>query len=395
MNSESPSSQIAFHCLKSSQDYIKKNLDQDVNQLYLSSKNKTQEKNLIDQIFIRQKIKKKLPKWSSNFRLIFTKNISYEQSSSEATSRLKSNLISGNKIIDLTGGMGVDTYYFSKSFEHCLYCERQELLANFTRHNFTELGVKNVDFFIGNSLTKITKEKSDYIYIDPARRDEFNSKLISLQDCDPNVISIKEELISNERIALVKASPMLDISLAIKELKYVYEVWVLSHRNETKEIIFCLKSGNHDPLIRTFNILPKEGLENFDFRPSQLPNIKIAIKIRAFLYEPNSSMQKAKGGEAFAEKYGLEKLDSNTNLYFSDELIDFFPGKIFEVLKVHKPYDKSLKKGRFNIISRNFPDKADVIQSKMKIKPSKNDYLIACKTPFTNYIFIQASHKAR
>ncbi len=395
MTSLSTSSTIDFHRLDSSQEYLKTNIARDVNQLYLSAGKNQEEKLLIDQIFIRQKIRKKLPEWSRNFKLIFTKNISHEQSSSEATAILKSNLISGKKIIDLTGGMGVDCYYFAKSFRACLYCERQEILAEYTKHNFTELGVKNVDFFIGNSLDKIRSEKSDYIYIDPARRDGFNSKLISLNDCEPNVVEIKEDLISNNRIALIKTSPMLDISLAIRELKNVYEVWVISHRNETKEIIFCLKNGNHNPFVRTFNILQNGKIQEFDFYPNDSPKIKIALRNKAYLYEPNSSMQKAKGGDAFAEKYGLEKLDSNTNLYYSDEHIDFYPGKIFEVKKILKPYDKEFKKGRFNIISRNFPDKADFIQRKLKIRPSKNEYLIACKTSFTNYIFIQASHIAR
>lgn len=373
------------------QNFLLENLEKDVNKLYLNFGSNENTRAIIDQIFIRQKLRKKNPLWYANSKLIFTKNISHEQSSSEATASLKSKLISGVKLIDLTGGMGVDTYFLSKSFDSCIYTEKQSELAKYTEHNFKILGADNIEVINADSLDKIIDQKSDWVYIDPARRDSHNSKLVSLRDCEPNVLEIKEKLTSKGRNTLIKASPMLDIPLAIKELENVFEVWVISHRNETKEIVFHLKEGNHNPLLRTFNILVNGGLENFDFYMNEADKPSIASTYGNYLYEPNSSLQKARGGDSFAAKHGLKKLDSNTNLYFSESLVEKFPGKIFKVNQVLKPYDKSLKKGRFNVVSRNFPDKADHIQKKLGIKSSKAEYLIACKTSFTQYVFIQAS----
>lgn len=392
MENQNPSFLIKFHCSNDAQEFLKKNLNSDVNKLYLKHGKNENLKYIIDQIFIRQKIRKKIPLWYANPRLVFTKNVSHEQASSEATALLKSKMVSGTKMIDITGGMGVDLYYFSKSFKSCLYAERQVDLAHFTKHNFKELGAENIEVFIGDSLEKIITPISDYIYVDPARRGDSNSKLIRLSDCEPNVLKIKDNLIANGRIALIKASPMLDIQIGIKDLENVFEVWIISHRNETKEVVFCLKNGNHNPLIRTFNIQEENLVENFDFHFDHQQKVKIAKEESEFLYEPNSSLQKAKGGDALALKFGLEKLDPNTNLYFSNKRLDHYPGKIFKVERILKPYDKSLKKTRFNIISRNFPDKADVIQRKLNIKSAKNQYLIACKASYTNYIFIHASH---
>lgn len=392
MKSKKSASLIHILCSENGQNFLQENLSKDVNQLYLKYGNKEDLKVVIDQIFIRQKIRKKTPEWYGNLRLVFTKNVSHEQASSEATALLKSRLISGQRMIDITGGMGIDLYYFSKSFQSCTYYERQEELADFSKHNFKELGAKNIEVFCLDSLKEIKNQLSDYIYIDPARRDNTNSKLVSLTDCEPNVLGIKNDLIRHGRTALIKTSPMLDINLGIKELENVFEVWVISHRNETKELIFCLKEGNHKPLIRTFNIHPDDKIETFDFCLDDIQKPLIADSEGAYLYEPNSSLQKAKGGDAFAKKFGLKKLDPNTNLYFSNQIIDNFPGKVFSVRKILKPFDKSLKKGRFNIISRNFPDKADVIQRKLNIKSSKDEYLIACKSSYTHYIFIQASH---
>tara|TARA_R110002096_G_scaffold132768_3_gene283293 strand:- start:63469 stop:64656 length:1188 start_codon:yes stop_codon:yes gene_type:complete len=372
------------------QNFLNNHQNSEINKLYLKYSSDAEKKVIIDQIYVRQKIRKKLREWFNNSRLIFPKHLSHEQSSSEETARLKSSLIKGNHILDITGGMGVDLYYFSKVFKSCTYIERQKELSEICRHNFSELGASNIEVINGDGLSYVSKINSDYINIDPARRDLSNSKLVSLADCEPNVLKIKDDLIANGRRALIKTSPMLDIHSAISDLEYVSEVWLISLKNETKELLFLLKEGENKIKLRTFNILANKELEVFDFYWNEKGKIRTATKAGKYLYEPNSSMQKAKGGDIFAEKHDLQKLDSNTNLYFSDQIIDKFPGKIFEVIKILKPYDKGLKNSRFNIISRNFPDKADLIQKKLRIKPAENDYLIACRSSFNNLIFIQA-----
>ena len=71
----------------------------------------------VQQIAARQKAAKKLPNWSKNLHLLFPASISVEQSSSEQTAAFKSEGLSGNCLIDLTGGFGVDFFHQSQGFE--------------------------------------------------------------------------------------------------------------------------------------------------------------------------------------------------------------------------------------------------------------------------------------
>ena len=195
------------------QNFLNNHQNSEINKLYLKYSSDAEKKVIIDQIYVRQKIRKKLREWFNNSRLIFPKHLSHEQSSSEETARLKSSLIKGNHILDITGGMGVDLYYFSKVFKSCTYIERQKELSEICRHNFSELGASNIEVINGDGLSYVSKINSDYINIDPARRDLSNSKLVSLADCEPNVLKIKDDLIANGRRALIKTINIIRIDL--------------------------------------------------------------------------------------------------------------------------------------------------------------------------------------
>ena len=84
---------------------------------------------LANQILAKQKSTKKLPTWFSSDNIYYPAKISIEQTSSETTANYKSKIISGDTIIDITGGLGVDCYYFSKQFKKVVHCEINEELS--------------------------------------------------------------------------------------------------------------------------------------------------------------------------------------------------------------------------------------------------------------------------
>ena len=181
---------------------------------------------------------------------------------------------------------------------------------------------------------------------------------------------------------------MLDINLAIEQLKYVAEVWVISHRNDCKEVLFLLEKDQDSIKVKTFDIYPDSNNE-FGFDWNDLTNAKPTTdKPKKYLYEPNTSILKAGGQDVLAKKLGINKLHPFSNFYTSSFLVEDFPGKKFEIKQEFKPFDKTLAKRRFNVISRNFPNKANEIEQKLKLKPAKDDYLIATKLQDGNYTFI-------
>jgi predicted O-methyltransferase YrrM len=371
------------------QEFLSHHKEYDSNKLLLKYAKKADFKALATQLALRKKLNKKLPEWSKNLKVLFPLGVSPEQASSEATAKLKASLVSGKALLDITGGMGVDSYYFSKSFSQVIYTERQEELSALSKHNFNVLGSENITVLHSDGVAQLSAQTADWIYIDPARRGSGNAKLVSLSDCEPDVTDLLNELLKERRKVLIKTSPLLDITKAIEQLKFVEEVWIISHKNDCKELVFLLNKEFTGPVkARTYNIESQNSTQEFSFYLRQSEKAELAEEVGSFVYEPNASILKAAGGDLLARALKIQKLDRNTNIFTSNERVKNFPGKTFKLEGVVKPYHTSLKKGRFNVISRNYPDKASIIESKLKLKSSNSHYLIACKAAFANYLFI-------
>ena len=101
------------------QDFINANLNKDISKIAFQ-KNPFPEVDfavILNQIAAKSKSEHKLPSWFSTKNIVYPSKISVEQASSENTALYKSEIIFGESLIDLTGGFGVDDFYFSKKFK--------------------------------------------------------------------------------------------------------------------------------------------------------------------------------------------------------------------------------------------------------------------------------------
>lgn len=361
------------------QDFIDSHLNQPISYLALQ-KNPfptLEWKEILCQIESKAKAKEKLPSWFSTQNIMYPAKISIEQTSSEITALYKSNLICGETLIDLTGGFGVDDYYFSKKFKKVVHCEINEVLAEITAHNFKQLNAENIECFCGDSETFLKKSDQiwDWIYIDPSRRNESKGKVFMLKDCLPNVPENLDMYFSKSKSILIKTAPLLDISAGLSELKNVKTIHIIALNNEVKELLWEL---HHNYLgavsIKTVN-LTKNSDAFFE-----IPQTESAANFglpEIYLYEPNSAIMKSGGFDAVSTAFKLNKLHPNSHLYTNSELIDF-PGRIFKIDK-QLNYNKlalknTLVNKKANITTRNFPDSVETIRKKWKIKEGGNDY---------------------
>ena len=366
---------------KNIQDFISKNSGTSITKLALQ-KNPFPEVEwilILNQIEAKTKAKEKLPTWFLTENIIYPSRISVEQTSSEKTASYKASLIEGKTLIDLTGGFGVDDYYFSKKFKAIAHCEINEDLSAIVKHNFEELDVKNCTFFADDStnILKESKQKWDWIYIDPSRRNDAKGKVFMLKDCLPNVPELLDFYFEKADSILIKTAPLLDISAGLSELKFVKNIHIIALENEVKELLFEIH--NHysgDITIKTANIL-KDKVETFEFilsNESDYPSYHLPQK---YLYEPNSAIMKSGGFDEVSSSFKINKLQKHSHLYTSEELIDF-PGRVFEIEKVIS-YSKNDMKAELlnqqaNITTRNFPDTVENIRKKWKIKNGGNLY---------------------
>jgi hypothetical protein len=341
----------------------------------------------VQQIAARQKAAKKLPSWSKNLHLLFPPSISVEQSSSEQTAAFKSEGLSGNCLIDLTGGFGVDFYHLSQRFEKGVYCEQQPELFQISKHNLSLLNPGKFDFVEGNGLDFLQKTelRFDLIYADPARRGTGNQKLYKLQDCEPNLVDAWGLLQRKSDHILLKVSPMLDLTQAWTELPDIQKIAVVSVRNEVKELLLHWEKAKMGAPKMISVVDLESGILPFEFAPSaeEQAHSKYA-EAGKYLIEPLAGILKAGAFNLFGERFGLHKLERNSHLYTNDSLGEGIPGRIFEVVQEISPKKQEVKalfpSGKVNVICRNYSTGAEELKKKLGVKDGGDDFLIGSKT---------------
>ena len=368
-------------------DFIEKHLKDDVRKLALQKFPNDVDKMLVlNQIEARQLLSKKVPSWASNPDLLFPKHLSIEQCSSELTAKYKASIIEeGDTFIDLTGGLGIDSYFLSDKFKTSYYVENQKELCELAEHNFGVLGRK-ITVVNSDAETFLSKNQNfDLIFIDPARRDIYNRKMVSLHDCSPDVVDLQNILLKNSKNILIKSSPMLDISLITNELQNISEIHIVSVKNECKVILIKIEPG-FEGEIKYFcvNFVGNEvkSSQSFEFSETSESSAisSFAPTIKHYLYEPNASLMKSGAFKLISQRFGIKKLHVNSHLYTSENLVSDFPGRIFEVVGF-APFNKKIKKELLNniteasVATRNFPLSANDLRKTLNLKESDKNFV--------------------
>ncbi|MDO4728201.1 MAG: class I SAM-dependent methyltransferase [Bacteroidota bacterium] len=364
------------------QKFINQNLKNDFHQLSLK-KNPFPEidyRLILQQIESKNKAKTKIPTWYNTENLIYPEKISLEQCSSEATARYKSSFLAGKKLIDLTGGMGVDTYFLSHNFENVFHCEHNRTLSEITSLNFKTLNAHNIQCFAkdGIGLLEQLNQKFDWIYIDPSRRDDAKRKVFLLEDCIPNVVEQQEKLFRYTDKILIKLSPMYDITTGVRELKNIKNIHIVALHNEVKEVLFELDKLviNKSVKIITANIEERNTqLFESTIEANQTAQIHYTLPL-AYLYEPNVAVMKSQCFSALGKHYNLAKLHPNSHLYTHNDSFDFV-GKVYKIneqITYNKHNIKALIGSKAVVKTRNFPESVEQLRKKWKIKEGSEQY---------------------
>ncbi|MDM9632587.1 class I SAM-dependent methyltransferase [Robiginitalea aurantiaca] len=367
------------------QDFIFKNFEADpvVISLGKSPFPNISSRELAEQIGGRKKIKTKLPFWFNQKGIYYPPALNLEQTSSEITGRYKASIAKGRRLLDITGGSGIDTYLMREGFQEVHYAERNADLAEITRHNMGILKANNIHIHIGDALELLKNQGSnptwDWIYLDPSRRKNDRSKVFMLADCEPALPDILPALFKAGRNILIKTSPMLDVTEGTRLLKSVREVHVVAVGNEVRELVWWLQEGfDHEPDRIAVDL--KATLPPFRFRISEEYQATSDFdEPLAYLYEPNAALLKAGAFKMTGIQYGLKKIHLSTHLYTSDSLVDF-PGRRFKILENlnYKPGKLPFKKA--NVSARNFPESVAAIRKRNRIQDGGDTYLFFVRT---------------
>lgn len=391
----------------------------------------------------RRKLKGKVQEWYDEPRLIFPLKLSAEQCSSSLTGRYKSELASRiapgrPKVADLTGGFGVDSWYFSKISAQVLYCERLGVLCKAATHNFDVLGadniiIRNCSVVPENSHAQSVKSSDtpdaeavtitsllsdfhpDIVYIDPARRGEGGRKVFLLEDCTPDVLTLKNEIFAFSRHLLIKLSPMADITMVCDRLgEHCREVHIVGAVGECKELLVWMDREWNDEYSITAAEPSSEtesASASLTFRPSEEKQTAAEIagtdEIYAgtILFEPGKALMKSGCYNTLCSRYGMKKLGKSTHYYIPSQKSEISAdepladlkslGKTFRILST-VPLDKrgirsiAAEYPKADVTARNLPMDTDTLRKKLGTTSSDSYHIFGLKSDIAGNIIIAA-----
>ena len=414
--------------------FISEHADSDVSRLILD-KGKYPEIDMslaVNCIESRRKLKGKVQEWYANESLIFPFKLSAEQCSSSATGTYKAEVAaaianeSGAEpwnLADLTGGLGVDSWFFSKKAAKVVYNEMQTPLCDAAKHNFRSLGADNITVVNstitpGGCLDAILAVEGhiDIVYIDPARRGEGGKKVFLIEECTPDVLTIKEEIFEHCRNLLIKLSPMADISMVCDRLgKRCREVHVVAAGGECKELLIWMDRHwkeaysviavelHNDNTRSTLEFTPEDeciaGQQSSggDMPPPARGCLSVAKTgvagttccPAAFIFEPGKSLMKAGCFNLIASRFNLHKLGKSTHYYLTDsaeqaETLKQF-GKVYQILECAQLDKRTIKEmgkkyPKAEVTARNIPMDTDALRKKLGITSGDDAHIFGLKS---------------
>lgn len=397
----------------------------------------------LDQIAGWQIARKKLPQWASCEGIVYPPHISMEQCSSQFTAQYKSEiaqtllapaatvrarvsdsaesvmqtaksafqlsdspesdtLVARSSMVDLTGGFGVDFSYLARGFSQATYVERQRHLCDLAEHNMAALGLDQARIVCGDGVEYLRQMGPvDFIYLDPARRDEHGSRTYAIEDCTPNVLELRDLLLAKSQYTLVKLSPMLDWRKAVADFDgTVREVHIVATGNECKELLLVLGQQMHEepsaPRVFCVNDNQRIDYDSAAYTQGLRIGGKPLLEVKNYLYEPNASIMKAGCFDLVEERFGVTQVGPSSHLFVSATPVADFPGRGFAIEAIGGMNKKDIKRllngtKQANIAVRNFPLTAPQLRKKLKLADGGPVYLFGTTMQGCDHVLLRTS----
>lgn len=359
---------------------------------------------VLQQIEGWQRMRTKVPSWTDCEDLIYPPRLALEQCSGEAAAAYKGEIISrlfgksgGEAMADLTGGMGIDFSHTARHFGHATYVEQRPELVALARHNMPILGLKNCDFIEENAIEWLSRQDKvfDLLFLDPARRDTAGRKTVGIADCEPDVLMHKALLYRHSRILMLKLSPMLDLTAALRALPETSEAHVFAEHGECKDLLLVIDRRTPRPADAVPTIYIRDGVHALHFTQAEehAAEVRYTDAVGKYLYEPSAAVLKAGAYRTIAARYELSKLHRDAHLYTSDVLCEDFPGRRFEVVQVvgfgkRELRSLDLPDRRANLTVRGFPATVADLRRRLRLADGGDAYVFATTLADNRHVLV-------
>ncbi|MCB9247002.1 MAG: hypothetical protein H6606_11310 [Flavobacteriales bacterium] len=332
-------------------------------------------------IDLYQKAQSKLPLWVENMLALDRRSL--EQCTAQAVSEWRCSIFSGRSLLELTGGLGVDTTFLSRSFEQVRSMELNAFLNDLARYNDIKLGLGNVE--------RMTKDASAWkafhpgkhttVFIDPDRRPGSDRRVFGLRESSPPIMNWLPEMMESSERVLIKCSPMEDVQALLRNVPGIRTLYCVSLHNEMKEILLEIRSGNTEPELVAVEI-DRSGTHTI--ASSDMPEVESeGVGEVLFVLEPSTAIRKAGLAHSYAGRFGLKPLHPEGTYFGSDRLPEQFVGRIWSIELQGKLNWKELKRimklreiDRIHVLRKHFPMSAEAVRKKLSVQEGGSTFLI-------------------
>jgi hypothetical protein len=390
------------------QRFIQEHLHEDPSRLALQQRGRSDLplRACIEQIACRSRALKKLPTLAQTPFLYDP--LALEQSSHESAARYKASIMHGRRLLDMTGGLGVDSLFLADSFDSVLYCEQDSRRADIFQANIELLGRTNIEIRREDSVGLLRASEDDTfdcIYVDPSRRDMLKSgRQVDLHRSIPDVTALEQLLLRKASHVCIKASPAYDLLRAARTFESCSGLQVVSVDSEARELlIFLDRNRDESPIEVKAVVIESDTARTRVFRevrPRQSlapTSVKSCSVIRSFFFDPDPAIVKADLTDRIATDFQATRVGPAIHYLTSESANEDFPGRSFCVMAVipwqrRRVRDYCTEKGIESAIiaRRDFPLSPPQIRTMLRLREGQREYLFFTRDCDRNAVCVHA-----
>lgn len=357
------------------------------------------ERSFIDFALLQLEATKKYSsKISSSLRLLYPSMLAGEQASNSEVSDFHSMLIAGAmSLLDMTAGLGIDFITMAKAIsptgKNCVAVELDPLKALVLELNLRRNGLTDAKVVCGDSIKVLSQlrdegRRFDVIFVDPARRDDEGGRIYDPAHCQPDVVGNAGLLFDVAERVIVKNSPMVDVSKALQIFPSTERLYLVSVRNECKELLTDMRAGTRLKSLTAVDIHSSGNRQLTEVDTDSVgrqyteshidePTLRSWLEEgHVWIYEPSATLMKLASWNDLARRYGLKKGSPNSHIFFSREFHEDFPGRVLLIERIlDKKGMKELKGEPRNVVTRNYPLKAEPLSKKLRVNSGDDRFI--------------------
>ena len=327
---------------------------------------------------IYKKARKKLPTfWQHKLALDAR---SYEQSSSEAVAAYKATFISGDTLLDITGGLGVDSMALSEGFSKTVAVEQNKELHALASYNVSKLNL-SIERILGDGVAYLSQGKVSWLYVDPDRRSGVK-RSVDLNYLLPNVIELLPLAQSQADQIYLKLSPLYDVKEAYRQFTDLREIHLIAERGEMKEVGLVLGSlGDKECQVHLVDVA--SGFQNvLPWSVLGITAARLEYHGQHYMHIPHAIVSKAGAAQYFSGS-GVSR-HKEFELFFSDSTVSA-GFRNFELVHHGSMSPKSLRKTlqnrgikTINILLKGSNESAHLWHKKLGTSDGGEYYVVLC-----------------